>query len=280
MKKKQIQDHQENAGQLSGERNSPKKVWGGLLSFGLISMPVAMFTAATEQRISFNQLHKTCGGRIKQQLFCPTCDQVAARDDVNKGYEHRKNEYLTIDDADIKACEPKSAKVLELSAFVPAEQVDPVFFESSYYLAPEDGGYKPYSLVCEAMRRSNLVGIARLARNNREHVCLLRPYGSGIILQTLYWNDEVRSMAFPALPVPSEGEVNMAQQLVEALSCDWRPGDYSDSYRQSVMRLIQSKLEGTELPDAALPDHKPPVIDITTALQQSLAAAKARKGAA
>ena len=281
MKKKRLRDDQPASGEtLLGGTNSPKKVWSGLLTFGLISMPVALFTAATEQRVSFNQLHKTCGGRIKQQLFCPACNQVVAKDDLNKGYEHQKNEYVTLEDADLKACEPKSAKVLELSAFVPAAQVDPIFFESSYYLAPDDGGQKAYALVCQAMRVSNLVGIARLARNSREHICVLRPYGPGIIVQTLYWYDEVRSMTFPALPQSNEAEIQMAQQLVEALACDWNPGDYRDSYRQSVMQLIQSKLEGNATPTPAVPDHKAPVIDITMALQQSLAAAKARKGVA
>jgi DNA end-binding protein Ku len=279
--KKQSQNDLPASGEAPlGETHTSRKVWGGLLTFGLISMPVAMFTAATEQRVSFNQLHKTCDGRIKQQLFCPACNQVVAKDDVSKGYEHQKNEYVTVEETDLEACAPKSAKVLELSAFVPAAQVDPIFFESSYYLTPDDGGRKAYALVSQAMRLSGLVGIARLAKNNREHICVLRPYRSGIILQTLYWNDEVRSMTFPALPESTEAETQMAQQLVEVLSCDWKPEDYKDSYRQSVMELIQSKLEGVARPAPALPDHKPTVIDITAALQQSLAAAKARKGVA
>jgi len=217
MKKQKATQTNAAATSADGER-SASKVWSGMLNFGLISMPVCLFTAATEERVSFNQLHPACQGRIKQQLFCPSCNAVVARTDLVKGYEYEKGRYVTVTEAELAAVEPKSAKILELSAFVPAAQVDPIFFESSYYLAPLDRGQKPYALVLEAMRESSLVGIARIVRNGKEHVCVIRPHIQGLILHTLYWKDEVRGMSFPELPVTNEAEVGMAKQLIQMLT--------------------------------------------------------------
>jgi DNA end-binding protein Ku len=269
---------EESADRASGR--SANKVWSGMLSFGLISMPVCLFTAATEERVSFNQLHPSCNGRIKQQLFCPNCNKVVAKADLVKGYEYEKDRYVIISEDELTAVEPKSGKTLELSAFVPATQVDPIFFESSYYLAPLEGGHKPYALVLQAMRESNLVAITRIVRNRKEHICVIRPYGQGMILQNLYWTDEIRTLSCPELPATNEAEVAVAKQLIQMLTTDWDPKQYTDAYRAAVMQLIASKSEGKELPSAVPTTQKAEVIDITSALQQSLAAAKARKGIA
>jgi len=263
----------------AGER-SASKVWSGTLNFGLISMPVCLFTAATEEKISFNQIHPPCQGRIKQQVFCPQCNEVVVKTDLQKGFEYEKGRYVIVTEAELTAAEPKSAKTLELSAFVPAAQVDPIFFESSYYLAPLDGGQKPYGLILEAMRESNLVGVARIVRNGKEHVCVIRPYAQGMILHTLYWIDEVRAMSFPELPVTNPAELEMAKQLIQMLTAEWNPTEYKDSYREAVMQLIASKSDGKELPTSAAPTQKAEVIDIASALERSLAAAKTRKGIA
>lgn len=265
--------------QETGER-SASKVWSGTLNFGLISMPVCLFTAATEEKISFNQIHPPCQGRIKQRVFCPQCNEVVVKTDLQKGFEYEKGRYVIVSEAELTAAEPKSAKTLELSAFVPAAQVDPIFFESSYYLAPLDGGQKPYGLVFEAMRESNLVGVARIVRNGKEHVCVIRPYAQGMILHTLYWIDEVRAVSFPELPITNQSELEMAKQLIQMLTAEWNPTQYKDAYREAVMQLIATKSEGKELPAPAAPTQKAEVIDITSALQQSLAAAKTKKGIA
>lgn len=270
---------QETSTAAKGER-SASKVWSGMLNFGLISMPVCLFTAASEERVSFNQIHPTCQGRIKQQLFCPSCDAVVAKTDLVKGYEYEKNRYVTVTDAELADAEPKSAKILDLSAFVPAAHLDPIFFESSYYLAPLDGGQKPYALVLQAMRESNLVAIARIVRNAKEHVCAIRPYGQGMILHTLYWIDEVRAVSYPELPATNEAEVGMAKQLIQMLTTAWDPKQYTDAYRAAVMQLIASKCAGQELPAPPPTTQKAPVIDISSALQQSLAAMKAKQGVA
>src|SRR5579883_101722 len=166
---------------IGGSDKAPHKVWSGTLNFGLISMPVALFTAATEERLSFNQLHNSCKGRIKQQIFCPSCNAVVPKTDLLKGYETEKDKYVIVSDAELEAAEPECARIVELSDFVPVSAVDPVFFESSYYLAPQDGGQKPYALVREAMLRKGVVGLARIVRNGKEHICVLRPYASGMI---------------------------------------------------------------------------------------------------
>lgn len=263
-----------------GSDKAPHKVWSGTLSFGLISMPISLFTAATAERISFNQLHK-CKGRIKQQIFCPACDVVVAKTDLLKGYETEPDKYVIVTEAELEAAEPECARTVEISEFISANEVDAVFYEESYYLAPQDGGQKPYALVREAMLRKNVVGLARIVRNGKEHICVLRPYDHGMILQPLFWNDEVRPMAFPVLPETSPAEIAIAEQLIDALIGAWDPAKYSDSYRANVLKLIETKTAGQEITAAApKAEKKAEVIDIASALQASLAAAKARKGVA
>lgn len=264
---------------LGGSGKSPHKVWNGTLSFGLISMPVSLFTAATEERISFNQLHQECHSRIKQQIFCPTCDKTVEKTDLLKGYEHEKDKYLIVTAAELEAAEPESAKILKLTEFVPASEIDAIFYESTYYLVAQDSGQTAYALVRAAMFRQNVVGIARIVRNGKEHICVLRPYHDGMILQTLFWNDEVRRMAFPALLPTSDAELAIAEQLVQALIAHWNPTQYSDTYRENVMRLLRSKQDGTDFATTK-PTQKAAVVDIAEALRRSLAAAKSNQGAA
>ncbi len=266
---------------IGGSDKAPHKVWSGTLTFGLISMPVALFTAATEERISFNQLHNACKGRIKQQIFCQSCNAVVPRTDLLKGYETDKDKHVIVSEAELEAAEPASARTMELSEFVPASEIDAIFFESSYYLAPQDGGQKPYALVREAMLRKNVIGVARIVRSGREHICILRPYEQGMVLQALYWNHEVRSMAFPVLPETSQAETAIAEQLIEALAGNWDAARYIDTYRTGLLKLIQAKSEGQEVASGPpKPESKAEVIDIASALKASLAAAKAKKGVA
>ncbi|HEY6249608.1 MAG TPA: Ku protein [Candidatus Angelobacter sp.] len=281
MKKTKATQAATDAPAFAGSDKSPHQVWSGTLNFGLISMPIGLLSAATEERVSFNQLHDACKGRIKQQLFCPTCETVVQKSTLLKGYEYEKNEYVIVSEGELAKAEPKSAKILELSSFVPASQLDPIFFESSYYLVPGDGGQKPYALIRAAMRQSNLVGIARIVRSGKEHICVVRPYGQGMILHTLYWINEVRAVGFPTLPETSEAEIDMAAQLVEMLRADWDPTQYKDAYREAVLQLIANKREGREIVSTAVSeDSNPKVVDIASALKHSLELAKAKKGAA
>ena len=282
MKNKTVTQTDSGAPEFAGSDKSPHQVWSGILNFGLISMPIRLMTSATEERVSFNQLHDKCKGRIKQQLVCPACDTVVPKANLVRGFEYAKNQYVLVTDTELASAEPRSAKILELSSFVPASQIDPLFFESSYYMAPLDGGQKPYALIREAMLQSNLVGVARIVGSGKEHICVVRPYGQqGMILHTLFWIDEVRAMGFPALPETSEAEIGMAAQLIEMLKADWDPTQYRDSYRDAVLQLIATKREGREIETKAGSEvTNPKVVDIAVALQQSLEAEKARKGVA
>jgi DNA end-binding protein Ku len=265
---------------LGGSDKSPHKVWTGMLSFGLISMPVSMFTAATEERISFNQLHKNCQSRIKQKTFCPTCDKDIPKTDLIKGYEYEKDKYVVVSEAELDAAEPESAKILKLTEFVPASEIDAIFYESTYYLAAQEGGQTAYALIRAAMLKQKVVGVARIVRSGKEHICVLRPFHDGMILQTLYWNDEVRRMAFPGLPQTNDQELVIAEQLVQALIKHWDPSQYNDAYRDGVMKLLRSKQNGTDFVATPKPAQKAAVVDIAEALRLSLAQAKAAPGAA
>ena len=169
-------------------------VWKGHLTFGLVSFPVRLFSAARSETISFNLLHKDDNSRIKQVTYCQAEDKPVPRSELVKGYEYEKDRYVVIEDEDIKKVAPKTAKVMEILEFVKADQVDPIYLESSYYMAPDEGGEKPYALLFEALRRSNFYGVAKIAMHNREHIIILRPGAKGILSHTMYYADEIRQV--------------------------------------------------------------------------------------
>jgi DNA end-binding protein Ku len=250
-------------------------VWKGHLTFGLVSLPIKLYTAARPETISFNQLHKTDHSRVKQKLFCAAEDVELSRSDIVKGYEYEKDRYVVVDDEDIKKMAPKSAKVMEILEFVKEGEVDPVFFEKSYYVAPEDAGEKPYSLLLEALTRSGYVALAKIAMHSREHIVILRPSGNGLTLHTMYFEDEIRkSESYKAdTSAVSEKELNMAMMLVEALAAKFEPSKYKDSYRENLRAMIDAKIAGEEVV-APVEAQQTKVVDIMDALKASLAALK------
>src|SRR6478736_2972519 len=169
-------------------------VWKGHLTFGLLSLPIKLYSAARSESVGFNQLHKHDNSRVKQVLYCQAEDKPIPRDEIVKGYEYEKGKYVVVEDEDIKKVAPKTAKVMEIQEFVKADDVDPVYLESSYYMAPDEGGEKPYALLFEAMRQSNYYAVAKIAMHNREHVIILRPGNKGILLHTMYYVDEIRQV--------------------------------------------------------------------------------------
>ncbi len=169
-------------------------IWRGHLTFGLVSLPVKLYTAARSENISFNQLHKTDHSRVKQVLYCQAEDRPIERSEIVKGYEYEKGRYVVIDDEDIRKVAPKTAKVMEILEFVKAADVDPVYYESSYYMAPDDAGEKPYALLFDALRRTGYVGVAKMTMHNREHIVILRPGPRGILLHTMYYAHEIRTV--------------------------------------------------------------------------------------
>src|SRR5437762_10382730 len=195
----------------------------GYLTFGLISMPVRLFSGARSNHVYFHMLHRDDHVRVKQQLVCPEEDKVIGRDEIVKGYEFRKGEYVIIEPEELKRIEPKTAKAMEILEFVKADDIDPVYFESSYYLMPEEAGKRPYALLTKALEESEYVAIAKITMHNREYTAFLRPSEGGLMLHTMYYADEVRKVeGFGAPDVDlKEAEVKVAHQLIEALADEW-----------------------------------------------------------
>jgi DNA end-binding protein Ku len=254
-------------------------VWSGYLTFGLISMPVRLFSGARPSGISFHMLHRDDLSRIKQQLFCPNDNRVVGRDEIVKGYEYRKDEYVVIEPEEIKKIEPKTAKTMEILEFVKASDVDPVYFESSYYMMPEEAGRRPYALLGKALEESQYVAIAKLTMHNREYTVFLRPKEGGLMLHTMYYSDEVREVEGFGRPDVElkEGEVKIAHQLIEALAGEWEPEKYHDAFQENLKKLIEAKLEGQEVQPVEKPKKMAPVVDLMAALKQSLAEMEGKK---
>src|SRR5579864_4226826 len=251
-------------------------VWKGHLTFGLVSFPVKLYTAARSENMSFNQLHKTDNSRIKQVIYCQAEDKPIPRSEIVKGYEYEKDRYVVIDDEDIKKMAPSTAKIMEIIEFVKSAEVDPVYFESSFYIAPDDAGEKPYALLYDVLRKSGYVGVAKIAMHNREHIVIFRPGATGLLMHTMYYTHEIRKIEEfrTDTTVVGEKETALAQMLVETLAAPFEPEKYRDSYRDNLQAMIDAKIKGQQVvaPPSA---HEPAkVVDIMEALKQSLAIAK------
>ncbi len=257
-------------------------IWKGHITFGLISLPVKMMAAARPETISFNQLHKHDNSRVKQVLFCIAEDKPVQRSELVKGFEYEKDHYVVIDDEDIKRIQPKTAKVMEIVEFVKEEELDSVYLEASFYLHPDEAGEKAYSLLFKAMRETGHVGIAKITMHNREHTVVLRPGKHGMILHTMYYQDEVRALDEFRTDLGSlkDKELDMAKHLVEALSAPFEPEKYTDTYRETLRKMIEAKVNGQEVVAAPQSQEMAPVIDIMAALKSSLAALKKPPSAA
>ena len=247
-------------------------VWRGHLTFGLVSFPVRLFSAARSETVSFNLLHKDDHSRIRQVTFCQKEDKPVARTDLVKGYEYEKDRYVVIEDEDIRKVAPKTAKVMEILEFVKADQVDPIYLESSYYVAPDEGGEKPYALLFQALRESQFYALAKVAMHNREHIIVMRPGDKGIVSHTMYYQDEIRQVEEfrTDTNLVKEKELAMAKMLISSLEAEFEPQKYHDTYRDNLQKLIEAKIEGKKVVETPV-EHVAPVIDIMEALKKSLA---------
>jgi DNA end-binding protein Ku len=245
-------------------------------------MPVRLYSGARGERVSFHMLHRDDNVRVKQQLYCPEDQKVLERSEIVKGYEFRKGEYVIIEPEEIKKIEPKTSKAMEILEFVKASEIDPLYFESSYYLMPEEAGRRPYALLAQALRESEYVAIAKLTMHNREYTVFLRPYEKGLMLHTMYYENEVRRLEEFAPPDVElkDGEVKVAHQLIKALEGEFDPSKYHDTFEENVKELIKARIEGDEVTAVEKP-HKPaPVADLMAALKESLAQTEGKKKAA
>jgi DNA end-binding protein Ku len=260
----------------------PRPIWKGAITFGMISIPVKLFGATESKDIAFNNLHKTCKSRLKQKRWCPVDDREVFQDELVKGYEYTKDQYVEITDEDLEALPVPSKHTIELTSFVKQAQIDPVYFERTYYLEPDQIGVKPYALLLKALREKQVSAVAKIALRNRESLCVLRASDHDLLmLETLYYPDEIRTADLAPTPevAVSQPELAMALTLVEMLEEPFDPKKYRDEYRVAMLDMIEAKRSGQEVvptPEAPLPK----TVDLMAALKASLEAAKKSKTSA
>jgi DNA end-binding protein Ku len=256
-------------------------VWKGYITFGLITIPIRLYAAARTERVGFNQLHGVCKNRIKQQTYCPHCERVVERSELVKGYEVEKDRYVIVNDEEIKEIAPASGNAMEIAEFVKAEGIDPIYYDASYFMVPEDAGKKAYHLLLETMQKSGYSAIAKIAMHQREYTVVVRPHTDGLLLHTMFYPEEVREVPeFHRDPNVSvkPAEVELAERLVEGLATEFDPSKYHDEYQGRLMQMIEAKKEGQPIATEG-PRRMAPVIDLMQALQKSLGELPKRKPA-
>lgn len=250
-----------------------RSIGSGTISFGLVSIPVKLFTATSPQSVSFNQLHKKCGGRIKQQLFCPLDNEIIQRTDIVKGFEYSKDRYVQFADDELKKLEAERTDRVDIVEFVPSDTVDFIYIDRTYYLGPDRGGDRAYRLLADAMTRTDRIAVGRYGTRGKEQLVLLRPYKGGLVMHYVFYADEVRS--FDDVDRPGEVEfkpveAELADKLVEQLSTEkFDAEQYHDEYRDRVMQAVEQKAAGEEV-SVAPEAPQAQIIDLFEALKRSL----------
>jgi DNA end-binding protein Ku len=261
----------------------PRSIWSGAISFGLVNVPVKLYSAVSRKTVRFHQLHEKDGSRIQQKRFCAQEDEEVPWEEIAKGYEIGPDRYVMITPEELEAVEPRKTRTIDIEDFVDLDEIDPIFYDHPYYLAPGTGAAKPYKLLLDAMRDANKVAIARVVIRSKEQLTAIRPVGNLLAMSTMLFADEV---------VPSDSideaetvedsdttkrELEMARQLIDSLSSDFDPSKYRDEYRERVLEMIEAKAEGEEI--VLQPAEEPePVPDLMAALEASVAAAKDKGG--
>jgi DNA end-binding protein Ku len=249
-------------------------VWKGTLTFGLLAIPIKLYTAARSQRINLHQLHKKCHTRLKQPLFCPHCNRQVDRSEVVKGYEYEKGQYVIVTDEELKKITPRSSTVMELVAFVKQDQIDPIYFDASYFMLPDKEAEKPYALLLKTLEDSERVGVATVTMHQREYTVFIRPRKNGLTVHTMYYQNEIREVAGYGQAEKDvklkPAEIKLAEQLVESLATDFKPQQFHDKFQDNLKALIEAKQKGRDV----IAEEKPKparVIDMMEALKRSLA---------
>ena len=243
------------------------------VSFGLVAIPVKLYTATASKSVSFNLLHKGCGSRLRQQYLCAKESVVVPAEDIVKGYEFAKDQYVVFTPDEIRALEEAGSRLVEISDFVPIESVDPIYFDKAYYLAPDKGGAKPYALFAQALRDTRRCALGRWASHGKQHVVMLRPFEDGLVMQQLLYAAEVRAIGELEIPkvAVKDAELKLAHQLIEQQSTPaFDPGAYTDAVRERIEAAVEKKVEGQEIavPEEAAAGAQ--IIDLMEALRLSL----------
>ncbi|MBO0828810.1 MAG: Ku protein [Streptosporangiales bacterium] len=252
-------------------------MWKGAISFGLVSIPVKLYSATEERSVAFHQVHREDGGRIKYRRVCTVCGEEVAYSDIAKGYELPTGEMVILTDEDFADLPISSSRAVDVLKFVPLEQVDPIYFNKSYYLEPEGQGAKPYALLRDALEESGQIALVKIALRQREQLATLRVRDGVFVLETMLWPDEIRAAEFDFLDEDVEvrpQELAMAKSLIEQMSGDFEPEEYTDAYREALQAVIEAKVEGREVVAPEEPEEAGTVVDLMSALRASVEAAK------
>jgi DNA end-binding protein Ku len=256
-----------------------RAIWSGALTFGLVNVPVKLFTAVSQQEVRFHMLHAKDGSRIRMKRFCEAEDREVPYEEIVKGFEVSKDRYVSITPEELEAFDPKATRTIEIRDFVALAEIDPIYYERTYWLVPEKTAAKAYRLLVEAMRAEGKVAVASFVLRTRESLCCVRPVEGALALSTMNRADEVvpaSSLELPEAPRPSPRELEMAGQLVSSLTAPFEPARYPDVYRERVLELVQRKAEGEAI-EAPPPEEAPGrVVSLADALSASLAAARGR----
>jgi DNA end-binding protein Ku len=260
----------------------PRAIWSGSVSFGLVNVPIKLVTATSPKDVRFHQLHDNDDGRIVQKRFCTIDDQEVDYAHIVKGYDLGGGRYVVIDPEDLRAIDPEASRTIDIEEFVDLVEIDPIYFEHSYYLVPDNRAEKAYALLVDAMTASGKVALGKFVLRTKQYLVTLRPKDGVLVLSTMLYSDEVIDSGELEVPTadatrPSDRELTMAQQLVESLSTEFDPTKYHDTYREKVLDLIEKKAEGQEIAAVPEPAAAAPVVDLMAALEASLNAARAGK---
>ncbi|MGI6413073.1 MAG: Ku protein [Syntrophomonadaceae bacterium] len=251
-----------------------KTLWKGAVSFGLVNIPVSMYVATENKDIKFNYLHAECMSPVKYQKFCPRCNREISNHELVKGYEYQKGSYVVINEEDFERIPQENTKTIDILDFVKLSQVDPIFFDKTYYLEPAQGGEKAYTLIVEAMKKTKKIAIAKVIIRTKQSLAALRVKDNVLVMETIFYPDEIRSPASlnPGIDKGKlhENEIKMAVSLIENLSTDFVPEKYEDTYRQALWEIIEAKIAGKEVATPAPAAERGNVIDLMEALKQSI----------
>ncbi|GEJ56116.1 non-homologous end joining protein Ku [Anaeromyxobacter diazotrophicus] len=253
-----------------------RAIWSGSISFGLVNIPVKLFSAISHKEVHFHMLHDADGARINLKRFCSAENVEVPYEHIVKGYELSRGRYVTVTGEELEAADPKGARTVEIQDFVELAEIDPIYYDQTYYLAPDRGAGKAYALLLDAMRRTGKVGIARVVLRSKEALCCVRPMGGALALSTMNHADEVvglDQLELPESPAPAPRELEMAERLVESLTTGFEPSRYHDTHREKILALIERKAAGEQV--VAPPEEAPAkVVNLADALAASLAAAR------
>jgi len=255
-----------------------RAMWSGVIGFGLVSIPVKLFSAIESKGTSFHQIHEACNTQIKEVRWCPTCDRKVEWSEIVKGYEYEKGKFVPLTEEDIAKLPLSSKNIINVSSFVKLEQIDPIYFEKSYFVEPDKKAEHAFALLSQALAQRKMVGIASITLSSRERLCMLRPSGQSILMSTLYYANELRldlTQNAPEVKIPAK-ELELANHLIDMLADDFKPEQYTDHYREALNSLLEAKVEGLPVEEQPSQTSGGKVLDLMASLQASLERAKSR----